>query len=101
MRIDIPQIDIDARLERAEFEGMFAGLLETLDQAVQTVLDDAGLAPSEVNVVLRTGGSALLHPLLREILERRFPAKVVQYGPLTAAASRLAVANYYGIGIRP
>ena len=100
VRIDIPEIDIDVRLERAEFEAMISGPLETFDQAVQKVLDDAGLGPSDVNVVLRTGGSALI-PAFTEILERRFPAKVVQYDPFTGVASGLAVADYYGIGTQP
>jgi hypothetical chaperone protein len=97
VRIDIPEIDIDVRLERAEFEAMIRGPLETFDQAVQKVLDDAGLGPSDVDVVLRTGGSALI-PAFTELLERRFPAKVVQYDPFTGVASGLAVADYYGIG---
>jgi hypothetical chaperone protein len=97
VRIDVPEIDLDVRLERAAFEAMIAGPLETFDQAVQKVLDDAGLDASDVNVVLRTGGSALI-PAFTEILERRFPAKVVQYDPFTGVATGLAVANYYGIG---
>jgi hypothetical chaperone protein len=100
VRIDIPEIDIDVRLERAEFEAMISGPLETFDQAVQKVLDDARLDESDVNVVLRTGGSALI-PAFTEILERRFPAKVVQYDPFTGVASGLAVADYYGIGHQP
>jgi hypothetical chaperone protein len=97
VRIDVPEIDLDVRLERAEFEAMISGPLETFDRAVQKVLDDAGLNPSDVNVVLRTGGSALI-PAFTEILERRFPEKVVQYDPFTGVASGLAVADYYGIG---
>jgi hypothetical chaperone protein len=100
VRIDIPEIDIDVRLQRAEFEAMIAGPLETFDQAVQKVLDDAGLVPPDVNVVLRTGGSALI-PAFTEILERRFPAKVVEYDPFTGVASGLAAADYYGIGHQP
>jgi len=100
VRIDIPEIDIDVRLERAEFEAMISGPLATFDQAVQKVLDDAALGPADVNVVLRTGGSALI-PAFTEILERRFPAKVVQYDPFTGVASGLAVADYYGIGVAP
>jgi hypothetical chaperone protein len=97
VRIDIPEIDIDVSLDRAQFETMISGPLETFDQAVQKVLDDAGLVPSDVNVVLRTGGSALI-PAFTEILERRFPTKVVEYDPFTGVASGLAVADYYGIG---
>jgi hypothetical protein len=40
-------------------------------------------------------------PAFTEILERRLPAKVVQYDPLTRVASGLALADYYGIGNRP
>jgi hypothetical chaperone protein len=98
--IDIPEIDIDVRLERGQFEAMIANPLEAFDQAVQKVLDDAGLGASDVNVVLRTGGSALI-PAFTQILERRFPAKVRQYDPFTGVASGLAVADYYGIGNQP
>lgn len=97
VRIDIPEIDIDVRLERPQFDAMIAGPLATFDAAVQKVLDDAGLEPSDLGVVLRTGGSALI-PAFTGILERRFPAKVVQYDPFTGVASGLAVADYYGIG---
>jgi hypothetical chaperone protein len=96
-RIDIPEIDIDVTIERAQFEAMIAGPLDAFDRAVQKVLDDAALAPSAVDVVLRTGGSALI-PAFTEILERRFPTKVVQYDPFTGVASGLAVADYYAIG---
>jgi hypothetical chaperone protein len=100
VRIDIPEIDIDITLERARFEAMIAGPLATFDQAVQKVLDDAGLGPTDVDVVLRTGGSALI-PAFTGILERRFAGRVVQYDPFTGVASGLAVADYYGIGNRP
>jgi molecular chaperone DnaK (HSP70) len=100
VRIDIPEIDIDVELERAGFGAMISGPLETFDQAVQKVLDDAGLGPSDVNVVLRPGGSALI-PAFTQILERRFPGKVVQYDPFTGVASGLAVVDDYGIGHRP
>jgi hypothetical chaperone protein len=97
VRIDLPEIDIDVRLERARFEAMIVGPLQTFDQAVQQVLGAAGLDASDVDVVLRTGGSALI-PAFTAILERRFPTKVVQYDPFTGVASGLAVADYYGIG---
>jgi hypothetical chaperone protein len=100
VRIDIPEIDIDVTLERGEFEAMIASSLETFDQAVQKVLGDAGLNASDVDMVLRTGGSALI-PAFTQILERRFPAKVRQYDPFTGVASGLAVADYYGIGNQP
>jgi hypothetical chaperone protein len=99
-RIDLPEIDLDVALHRAEFEAMISSSLQMFEQAVQKALDDAELDASDVNVVLRTGGSALI-PAFTAILERRFPAKVVQYDPFTGVASGLAVADYHGIGNPP
>lgn len=98
-RIDIPEIDIDITLTRAAFEAMISVPLAAFAEAVRKVIDAAGLEPSDIDVVLRTGGSALI-PAFAAILEHRFPAKVVEYDPFTGVASGLAVADYYDIGNR-
>ncbi len=99
VQIDIPEIDLDVRLERADFERMIAGLLESFDAAIQATLDTAQIGAADVDLVLRTGGSALI-PAFSAILDRRFPSKVVAHDPFTGVAAGLAVADYYGIGNR-
>ena len=89
--VDLPDLDIDVRITRGEFETLLAGVLERLDGAVQRALDGAGLAAGEVDVVVRTGGSSLI-PAVRGVLERRFPGRVVEHDPFTSVGEGLAIA---------
>lgn len=95
--LDIPEIDIEVRLERWEFELMITDLLFELEQAVSLILDKAGLEAEDIDLVLRTGGSSLI-PAVKDILENQFPGKVVEHDPFTSVAAGLAIADYYGYG---
>jgi hypothetical chaperone protein len=95
--LDIPEIDVNLRVERAEFESMIADLLESFDAAVETVLRRARLGAADVDLVLRTGGSALI-PAFASVLDRHFRGKVVEHDPFTSVAAGLAIADYFGIG---
>ncbi|CAI8294418.1 Hsp70 family protein [Porticoccaceae bacterium] len=95
--LDIPEIDIEVRLERWEFELMISDLLFELEQAITLVLDKAGVRPGDIDLVLRTGGSSLI-PAVKDILENQFPFKVVEHDPFTSVAAGLAIADYYGYG---
>ena len=50
---------------------------------------------ADIEVVIRTGGTSLI-VAVRELLERRFPGKVVAHDPFTSVAGGLAIASYYG-----
>lgn len=93
--LDIPELDVELRLTRAEFERMIAGLLDQFTQALEQTLVRAQLNPADIDVVLRTGGSSLI-PAVRQILDERFPNKVVEHDPFTSVATGLAIASYYG-----
>lgn len=94
-RLDIPEIDVDITLQRSEFEQ----LIEEPLQRIATVLDEtvarAGLQMSDIDIVLRTGGSSLI-PAVKQLLDERFPGRVVEHDPFTSVAAGLAVANFYG-----
>lgn len=92
-RLDIPEIDVDIRLTRAEFETIIADLLQEVESALDTTLQRAGLRPQQIDIVLRTGGSSLI-PAVRRILEARFPTQVVDHDPFTSVAAGLAIASY-------
>jgi hypothetical chaperone protein len=94
-RLDIPEIDVDVTLSRAEFEGLIERPLAQVGEAVDTMLNKAAMAPADIDVVLRTGGSSLI-PAVRRLLEDRFQDKVVEHDPFTSVAAGLAVANYHG-----
>ncbi|MDB9970814.1 Hsp70 family protein [Porticoccaceae bacterium] len=95
--LDIPEIDIEVRLDRWEFELMITDRLFELEQAVSLILDKAGLEAEDIDLVLRTGGSSLI-PAVKDILENQFPGKVVEHDPFTSVAAGLAIADYYGYG---
>jgi len=92
-RLDIPEIDVDIRLTRAEFETIIADLLQEVECALDTTLQRAALRPGQIDIVLRTGGSSLI-PAVRRILEARFPTQVVDHDPFTSVAAGLAIASY-------
>ncbi len=95
--LDIPEIDIEVRLERWEFELMITDRLFELEQAISLILNGAGLQADDIDLVLRTGGSSLI-PAVKDILENQFPGKVVEHDPFTSVAAGLAIADYFGYG---
>ena len=73
-----PGITIDERFTRAEFNKIIKGDLDLLDDTIELALSEAGIAPGDVDSVVRTGGSSQI-PAFVERLTRRFgTAKVVE-----------------------
>ena len=93
--LDIPEIDVDVRLTRAEFEVLIEDVLVAFEAALDETLERAGLGADDIQIVLRTGGSSLI-PAVRDILDGRFPERVVEHDPFTSVAAGLAIANYRG-----
>ena len=94
--LDIPEIDVELRVTRKEFETLIADLLAEFERAVDDTLSRAGLGLSKIDIVLGTGGSSLI-PAVRRILDSRFPGRVVEHDPFTGVASGLAIARYHGL----
>ena len=93
--IDIPELDLEAPIQRRSFEAMIAPLLDDVDACVEQVLERAGLDARDVDLVVRTGGSSRIPEVIRR-LEERFPGRVVEHDPFTSIAAGLAVASYHG-----
>ena len=96
-RLDIPELDIEFELSREQFELMIGGLLDKFSQSISDVLQRVELKSSDVDLVIRTGGSSLI-PAVKRILEARFPGKVIEHDPFTSVAAGLAIADYEGLG---
>ena len=94
-RLDIPEIDLDVTLARADFEALIADPLQRIADVVDATLERAGLTAEDIDIVLRTGGSSLI-PAVKQLLDARFQNKVVEHDPFTSVATGLAIANYYG-----
>jgi hypothetical chaperone protein len=92
-RLDIPELDVDIELSRAEFEAIIAPQLHDVAAALDVTLARAALRPDQIDIVLRTGGSSLI-PAVRRLLCERFPHQVVDHDPFTSVAAGLAIASY-------
>ena len=94
-RLDIPELDIELTLTRAQFETMISSLMAKFEQAIDDTLTRAAIQSSDIELVIRTGGSSLI-PAVKRVLEERFPGKVVEHDPFTSVAAGLAIAEYLG-----
>jgi hypothetical chaperone protein len=95
--LDIPELDIELTVTRAQFEAIIAGHLADFDKAVVDTLAQAQLDPQQIDDVVSTGGSSLI-PAVRRLLETRFPGRVRDHDPFTSVAGGLAIAEYRGLG---
>ena len=91
--LDIPELDVEVQMTRAEFEGLIQGALQEVEQAVEDTLTKAGLGIDDIQIVLGTGGSSLI-PAVRKILTDRFGDKVRDHDPFSSVAAGLAIADY-------
>ena len=91
--LDIPEINVSLTLTRQHFNELIAQQLTLFSKAVSDTLEKAGLTDKEVSLVIRTGGSCLIHAVT-QILEKRFTGRVVEHDPFTSVAAGLAIADY-------
>jgi hypothetical chaperone protein len=91
--LDIPEINVSLMLSREHFNDLIDQHLAQFSKAVSDTLGKAGLQDSDVSLVIRTGGSCLIHAVT-QILEQRFPDRVVEHDPFTSVAAGLAIADY-------
>jgi hypothetical chaperone protein len=95
--IDIPELNLNVPFSRAGFEAVLAPVLARTRECIQVVLERACLAASEVDVVIRTGGTSEI-VAVRALLEESFPGRVEGHDPFTSVAAGLAVANFNSYG---
>ena len=93
--LDVPELDVHETITRAQFEAMIADLLVRVAAAVDRTVELSGVGFDRIDRVIRTGGSSLI-PAVRDMLETRFPGRVVEHDPFTSVAAGLAIANYHG-----
>jgi hypothetical chaperone protein len=92
--IDIPELNLLVPFSRAQFDSLLADAMQTLEQLIVNVVAAAGLQYSDIDVVIRTGGSSQI-VAVKELLDRHFPGKVTVHDPFTSVAGGLAIASYY------
>ena len=92
--LDIAEIDIEAALTRVELEDVIDDSLTRVEEAVLETIQRANIVASDVDIVLRTGGSSLI-PAVHHLLNSHFPDRVVDHDPFTSVAAGLAIADYH------
>lgn len=84
-------ISIREVITRAQFDEMIEAEIEQVEAGIREVVAEAGLQPSQVDVVLRTGGSSLV-PVFINMLGRIFGEEKVQdVDPLISVVGGLAI----------
>lgn len=92
--LDIPELDIELLVSRDQFEKTIRGQIETLSDTVESLLHQCNIERSDVDLVIRTGGSSLI-PLVRRTLTAKFGDRVVEHEPFLSVAEGLAIADYF------
>jgi hypothetical chaperone protein len=94
-------IHIRERILRRDFEELIAPEVAQVQTDVMGVLDEAGVRPEQIQVVLRTGGTALV-PAYASMLEGIFGSDRVQaMDPLTSVGGGMAVVAHEESGTAP
>jgi hypothetical chaperone protein len=91
--IRLPQLKLAVPLTRTEFADMLAEPLAEIEDCLRITLERSGLRAEDIQAVVRTGGSSRIFAV-RELLERRFPGRVVEHQAFTSIAGGLAIANW-------
>ncbi len=84
-------LDLRIQLTRREFETWIADELRAIEEAVDSLVRQAGIAPGDVDRVFLTGGTSLV-PAVRRIFTRRFGKERIRGGhEFTSVAYGLAL----------
>ncbi len=90
-----PGIDLSIPIQRAEFEDLISKPMQLVRAEILHAVEDAGIAPEDIGLVLRTGGSSSI-PAFVQILEDIFDPSVIQERPVyTTVVNGLAM---YALG---
>ncbi len=76
IRLEGPGFDVLDFVTRTEFEGIIRAEIRAIEEHLQETVQASGLAPGEIDAVIRTGGSAQI-PAFYEMLCRLFGAEKV------------------------
>ena len=91
-----PGIDMSIPVRRDEFEHLISEPMQSVRAEILRAVEDAGVAPENISLVLRTGGSSSI-PAFAHILEDIFDPSVIQERPVyTTVVNGLAM---YALGL--
>lgn len=79
LSLHVAGVDIERKIERAEFETWIAPELDEINACVDRALQQAGLEASQIDRVFLTGGTSFV-PAVRTQFEARFGAEKIETG---------------------
>jgi len=94
IRMDVPEIQFEHRLRRVEFERLIGPDTRAIAACVDRALAAAAVAPPEVNVVLRTGGSSRIPRFVQLLAERFGEERLLALDSFTSVGAGLAIAAW-------
>lgn len=88
----VPGIDFDEPLERWDFERLIGPDVRAVGACVDRALEQAGLRPTDIDVVLRTGGSSRIPRFVKMLAQKFGEERLREMDAFTGVASGLAIA---------
>lgn len=88
------EIDFDERIPRWDFERLIGPDVRKVERCIDRALAAAGLAPQDIDVVLRTGGSSRIPRFVRMLADTFGAHKLQEMDVFTGVASGLAIAAW-------
>lgn len=96
LSMHVGEIDFDEQVPRWDFERLIGPDVRAVERCVDRALAAAGLAPADIDVVLRTGGSSRVPRFVRMLAEKFGADKLQEMDVFTGVASGLALAAWEG-----
>jgi hypothetical chaperone protein len=93
----VPGIDMDETVERWDFDRLVGPDVRAVAACVDRAVEASGLKHSDINVVLRTGGSSRIPVYVRMLTEKFGENKLQEMDVFTGVASGLAIAAHEGV----
>jgi len=94
-------ISIHETITRAQFEKMIAPEIERVEQGIMATLSKARVQSSDIDVVLRTGGTSAVPVFASQLAQIFGEAKLVQMDLLTSVVGGLAITAHEDGGRKP
>lgn len=91
IKFERENIRINERISRIQFELMIKPELRLVKEGLQQVLQEAGVQPEQIEVVLRTGGSSLIPAFISLLNETFGEGKLQEMDPLVSVVGGLSI----------
>ena len=95
------EIRIHERLLRRDFDTLIDAEVNSVEKELQQLLAETGVSASQVQAVLRTGGSSLVPAFVSLLRETFSPPVIRKLDPLTSVGGGMAIVAHEGSGRPP